>query len=199
MQERDTPLHKAARAGNGDRIWALLESGQDPTAQDVKGRTPYAVASEKTARDTFRRSAGCCMHLPTCAGWLAQALHRAQTVGKSHAELQVHYSPGAAALPGLNGTSRQSAKHGQGHGHTASTYFGRIREVSSSFKSSFPGCRFMAHEPDKWDYAAAGIPSALTEEMELQQQAKQVCFDIVQLCCLRQEHSAACQQSASPG
>ena len=35
----------------------------------------------------------------------------------------------------------------------------------------------MAHEPDKWDYAAAGVPSALTEEMELQQQAKQVGFE----------------------
>ncbi len=51
-------------------------------------------------------------------------------------------------------------------------------------ESSFPGCRFMAHEPDKWDYTAAGVPSALTEEMELQQQAKQVGLHVVQLCCL---------------
>ena len=105
VQERDTPLHKAARAGNADRIWALLESGQDPTAQDVRGRTPYAMASEKTARDTFRRSAGCCMPLFACASWLAHAPHRAQTVGKSHAGLQGHSIPGAAALPGLKGTS----------------------------------------------------------------------------------------------
>jgi hypothetical protein len=31
--------------------------------------------------------------------------------------------------------------------------------------------RFMAAHPDQWDYAAALIPSALTEEMELKQQA----------------------------
>lgn len=35
-------------------------------------------------------------------------------------------------------------------------------------------CRFMASEPDKWDYALAGIPSPLTDEMESQQTAKQV-------------------------
>ncbi|GIL44599.1 hypothetical protein Vafri_2123 [Volvox africanus] len=32
--------------------------------------------------------------------------------------------------------------------------------------------RFMAQHPDKWDYAAAGIPSPLTEDMEAAQQAK---------------------------
>ena len=32
----------------------------------------------------------------------------------------------------------------------------------------------MASEPNKWDYAAAGIPSPLTDEMESQQVAKQV-------------------------
>ena len=35
-------------------------------------------------------------------------------------------------------------------------------------------CRFMASEPDKWDYALAGVPSPLTDEMESQQMAKQV-------------------------
>lgn len=34
--------------------------------------------------------------------------------------------------------------------------------------------RFMAAEPDKWDYAAAGIPSALTDDMEASQAAKKV-------------------------
>lgn len=32
----------------------------------------------------------------------------------------------------------------------------------------------MASEPDKWDYALAGVPSPLTDEMESQQMAKQV-------------------------
>ena len=34
--------------------------------------------------------------------------------------------------------------------------------------------RFMASEPDKWDYGLAGVPSPLTDEMESQQMAKQV-------------------------
>ena len=32
----------------------------------------------------------------------------------------------------------------------------------------------MASEPDKWDYVAAGIPSALTEDLEAAQAAKKV-------------------------
>ena len=34
--------------------------------------------------------------------------------------------------------------------------------------------RFRASDPDKWDYDAAGIPTPLTDELESQQQAKQV-------------------------
>lgn len=46
------------------------------------------------------------------------------------------------------------------------------------------GCcgRFMASEPDKWDYALAGVPSPLTDELESQQVAKQVgVFQVVWL------------------
>ena len=39
------------------------------------------------------------------------------------------------------------------------------------------GCRFMASQPDKWDYTLAGVPSPLTDELESQQLAKQV------ICC----------------
>ena len=35
-------------------------------------------------------------------------------------------------------------------------------------------CRYRASEPERWDYDAAGIPTPLTEELESQQQAKQV-------------------------
>lgn len=38
-------------------------------------------------------------------------------------------------------------------------------------------CRFMASQPDKWDYTLAGVPSPLTDELESQQLAKQV------ICC----------------
>ncbi|KXZ56307.1 hypothetical protein GPECTOR_1g270 [Gonium pectorale] len=82
----EAPLHKAAKAGDPERVKRLLESGHDPCARDAKGRTPYALAADKHTRDAFRR--------------------------------------------------------------------------------------FMGQHPDRWDYAAAGIPSALTEEMEAAQQAK---------------------------
>ncbi|KAG2493331.1 hypothetical protein HYH03_008466 [Edaphochlamys debaryana] len=80
------PLHRAAKAGDPDRVRRLLEGGQDPCALDAKGRPPYALAADKNTRDAFRR--------------------------------------------------------------------------------------FMAQNPDRWDYGASGIPSALTEEMEAAQQAK---------------------------
>ena len=34
--------------------------------------------------------------------------------------------------------------------------------------------RYMAAEPERWDYAAAEVPSALTQEMEAAQNAKKV-------------------------
>ncbi|XP_074279954.1 uncharacterized protein LOC141605177 isoform X2 [Silene latifolia] len=50
-----TPLHEAAKAGNIERVMELLEQGLDPTVKDERGRTPYMVATEKEARNTFRR------------------------------------------------------------------------------------------------------------------------------------------------
>jgi hypothetical protein len=35
--------------------------------------------------------------------------------------------------------------------------------------------RFMAAQPDAWDYSASDIPSPLTEDMEAAQQSKKVC------------------------
>ena len=32
--------------------------------------------------------------------------------------------------------------------------------------------RFMASKPDRWDYSAAGVPSALTEDMAAHQEAR---------------------------
>ncbi|KAF5841474.1 hypothetical protein DUNSADRAFT_12639 [Dunaliella salina] len=86
LQASQTPLHRAARAGDAGRVAALLSGGADVTARDSRGRTPYLVASTKDVRDAFRR--------------------------------------------------------------------------------------FMAAEPDRWDYSAAGVPSALTEDLEAAQAAK---------------------------
>lgn len=36
--------------------------------------------------------------------------------------------------------------------------------------------RYMAAHPGRWDYSQAGIPSALTEEMEQHQEARAVCL-----------------------
>lgn len=48
------------------------------------------------------------------------------------------------------------------------------KEVRDAFR------RFMAAEPDKWDYSASGIPSALTEELEAAQAAKKVGADVAE-------------------
>ncbi|RZC73151.1 hypothetical protein C5167_048636 [Papaver somniferum] len=50
-----TPLHVAAFCGNTQHILELLELGLDPCAVDERGRTPYMLATEKEARNTFRR------------------------------------------------------------------------------------------------------------------------------------------------
>lgn len=49
------PLHRAAKAGDPERVRRLLESGHDPCARDGKGRPPYDLASDKETRDAFRR------------------------------------------------------------------------------------------------------------------------------------------------
>lgn len=50
-----TPLHEAAKSGDCERVVELLEEGMDPCAKDERGRTPYMLADDKEARNTFRR------------------------------------------------------------------------------------------------------------------------------------------------
>ncbi|GFR47196.1 hypothetical protein Agub_g8788 [Astrephomene gubernaculifera] len=82
----ESPLHKASKAGDSERVRRLLEAGHDPCVRDAKGRTAYGLAADKDTRDAFRR--------------------------------------------------------------------------------------FMAQQPDRWDYSTSGIPSPLTDEMEAAQSAK---------------------------
>lgn len=50
-----TPLHEAAKCGDSEKVFDLLEQGMDPCLKDERGRTPYMVATEKEVRNTFRR------------------------------------------------------------------------------------------------------------------------------------------------
>ena len=50
-----TPLHWAAEIGNPDCISRILSFGADPTARDIRGRTPYFICKTKESRDAFRR------------------------------------------------------------------------------------------------------------------------------------------------
>ncbi|CAA7026122.1 unnamed protein product [Microthlaspi erraticum] len=50
-----TPLHEAAKSGDGSRVLELLEEGMDPCAKDERGRAPYMLADDKEVRNTFRR------------------------------------------------------------------------------------------------------------------------------------------------
>ncbi|GAB4844388.1 hypothetical protein Ancab_037752 [Ancistrocladus abbreviatus] len=49
------PLHDAAKSGDAQRVWELLEQGLDPSSKDERGKTPYMLAVDKEVRNTFRR------------------------------------------------------------------------------------------------------------------------------------------------
>lgn len=51
-----TPLHVAAAKGHADVLLMLLQRGANPLAEDVRGRVPYLLASNKDTRDAFRRA-----------------------------------------------------------------------------------------------------------------------------------------------
>lgn len=51
-----TPLHVAAAGGHVSVLGALLERGANPLVEDVRGRVPYLLASNKETRDAFRRA-----------------------------------------------------------------------------------------------------------------------------------------------
>ncbi|PHT93435.1 hypothetical protein T459_01317 [Capsicum annuum] len=50
-----TPLHEAAKCGDSEKVFELLEQGMDPRLKDERGRTPYMVSTEKEVRNAFRR------------------------------------------------------------------------------------------------------------------------------------------------
>lgn len=51
-----TPLHVAAAGGHVAVLGMLLQRGANPLAEDVRGRVPYLLASNKDTRDAFRRA-----------------------------------------------------------------------------------------------------------------------------------------------
>ncbi|XP_032667918.1 ankyrin repeat and zinc finger domain-containing protein 1-like [Odontomachus brunneus] len=57
-EDGNTMLHLAAFGGHLKLIWLLLEIGSDPCNKNKKLQTPYAAASDKEARNTFRRFMG---------------------------------------------------------------------------------------------------------------------------------------------
>lgn len=66
-------------------------------------------------------------------------------------------------------------------GHNPTVSVGKTAYAVSSNKLVRDAFRrYMASEPQKWDWVLAGVPSALTPEMEAEQQAKQVIIRIYQ-------------------
>ncbi|CAN0458525.1 unnamed protein product, partial [Hapterophycus canaliculatus] len=63
-----TPLHVAAAGGHVAVLGVLLERGASPLAEDVRGRVPYLLASNKETRDAFRRARA---RLPDRWDWAA--------------------------------------------------------------------------------------------------------------------------------
>ncbi|CAN0224473.1 unnamed protein product, partial [Discosporangium mesarthrocarpum] len=56
LEHLATPLHAAAEGGHHALVYALLERGADPRAEDVRGRVPYTLAPGREVRDAFRRA-----------------------------------------------------------------------------------------------------------------------------------------------
>ncbi|XP_020298776.1 ankyrin repeat and zinc finger domain-containing protein 1-like [Pseudomyrmex gracilis] len=54
-EDGNTMLHLAALGGYCEQVWLLLEIGSDPCNKNKKLQTPYAAASDKKTRNTFRR------------------------------------------------------------------------------------------------------------------------------------------------
>ncbi|EZA52420.1 hypothetical protein DMN91_012080 [Ooceraea biroi] len=54
-EDGNTLLHLAALGGHHDQVWLLMESGSNPCSKNKKLQTPYAAASDKKTRNTFRR------------------------------------------------------------------------------------------------------------------------------------------------
>ena len=124
----------------------LLDSGHDPAEMDVRGRPPYLLASDKAVRDVLRR---CARALP-----LALATPNCHpSIVAAHADL----------------VSSRNVDDIEVHQpvYVAETHL-------LCWLPAAPPGRYMAAHPDAWDYSAAAIPSALTEEMERHQEARAV-------------------------
>ncbi|EPS61203.1 hypothetical protein M569_13596, partial [Genlisea aurea] len=55
VHSSSTPLHRAAKSGNAQKVLELLEQDLDPCIKDERGRTPYMLAADKEVRNIFRR------------------------------------------------------------------------------------------------------------------------------------------------
>jgi hypothetical protein len=118
-RQPDPPLVAAARAGDAERVAALLATHEhDPAGErDWRGRTAYQVASSKEARDALRRG-----------------------MARDLAELAAAEAGEGAATEGADASASTSAA---------------------------PPTKGL-----RWDWAAACVPSPLTDDLEAVQAAK---------------------------
>ncbi|GLI65482.1 hypothetical protein VaNZ11_009020 [Volvox africanus] len=118
---------------------------------------------------------------------------------------QAGSSSGTSAAP-VEGPLHKASKAGDsqrvqqllnaGHNPSAHDAKGRTPYALAGDKATRDAFRrFMAQHPDKWDYAAAGIPSPLTEDMEAAQQAKKAAHK-AKLKAMDAERKAAKQAAA---
>ncbi|KAH0947857.1 hypothetical protein HN011_005529 [Eciton burchellii] len=54
-EDGNTLLHLAAIGGYHDQVWLLLDVGSNPCNKNKKLQTPYAAATDKKTRNTFRK------------------------------------------------------------------------------------------------------------------------------------------------
>jgi len=144
----------------------LLESGQDPAQRDSRGRPAYLLASHKAVRDVFRRCAlPACSLSPLAFLWTPQQAARYRLPAVTWLVVLEFLDMRPTCLRHIN---------------TACSAIGDLQSATWFLSTAIPTSnskpcgRYMAAHPDAWDYTAAAIPSALTEEMEAHQEARAV-------------------------
>jgi hypothetical protein len=147
----DTDQHGASVSDLHDGSEALL-SGQQDQQQQTSEQVSTACATNGSIMYALKPTLVCSSLTIVMQG--SSPLHKAAQNGDAAAVTQLLEE---GCDPGVRDS------HGRTPYLAAAT-----KEVRDAFR------RYMAQAPDQWDYAAAGIPSALTDELESAQAAKKV-------------------------
>ena len=143
LDQMRTPLHVASAGGMVQVVAGLLQRGASPIAVDVRGRAPYLLAKDKETRDAFRRIRG---------------------IEGMEDKLVLAPSTFSAKYFLLYLTHNYPYKSPEG-GCLLNRYFFQVTNKKKHANFFFVAIR--------WDWNAAGVGAALSEEMEKLQKQRE--------------------------